>query len=401
MDAMIRQSKDWLKTLHMEDSRKRYRIQTAFPSVRDVLNKIRSYCSSINLHILDVTQKVAKIATQAKPTTISETTLRAKDVESNTSKPKALTKARTMPRTLAKWDDDNELEFPALITSKSNHHDSQMRTEAEKTHTGHSCKSTMETIDIKEEATKSVSEVFVSLIVCNEDATHQSSNKMTSTRSHGNISSKSDHEDSESQKAIFKNSKGFDGLITQGHKELSIGHKERSSKSAEKESILLRSPKSQKSLHCSGTKQIEKKLKESDGKFSLNKTSIDRLATAFVSCADVSEFELDLNSSTRPTVPLGSLNCRQKDLTNLDIKILETMEKFQKTFERKTSRYKFAATEGIEVSSAEESLIESFLEIDLMDVKHSVPTHKQTTHDLKEFRLFNQSYTLPRLTKSS
>ncbi len=396
MDGLLRQSKDWLRLLHTEDLRKRYRVQSVFPSIREILNRIHSYCLSINIHIFDATTKTTvqiKTATTGSPTIATK----AKDTEDPFSKPKQLTKARTMPISLAKWENDTEMEFPALTTSKSNKPDSQPKTEIERTHVLHSCKSTMDTIDIKEEANKSNSEICIPTTHTKDDAIQRSSNKITSTRSHDDISLKNARENSQEEKFLLKTSKGSDNLMVPGYKEHCTIHKERNTKSAEKETFLLRSPKSQGSQHFDGLSLIERKSKEFDSKLLINKTSIDRPTLENHSPNDISLFDLGMPSEAESLIFRSSHSTRHKGLTYQDIIILETMDKCQTTLDRKTSRYKFAS---IDANPSQESLIHSFFETDPISTKNNISAFKKSTEDLREFRLFDQSYSLLRLKKS-
>ena len=111
MNAMVRHSKDWLRAIHLEDSRKRSRVQTFFPSVREILGKIKNYCATISLNIFDMPLKLEKIPSKTKSTIAlaSEIAPKTKDPSILANKSHALTKTRTMPRALAKWDDDGEL----------------------------------------------------------------------------------------------------------------------------------------------------------------------------------------------------------------------------------------------------------------------------------------------------
>ena len=398
--------------------------KTIFPNLPFILAKIHKFCVERHIVLFDA-PKVAHPIAKAKETQLIQKKEPVVAV-------KKCTKRKINFVSTAKWETD-ELSFPPLHCSQASHDNISDNGQADKNVTEKSLKSTLDTnenksvipttenrsitfvgdqknSEIMENKSQTIPNDYIQSIPCVEEKDLLSKSNLTSVIER-------------------KNSGSFENLKVEDIKSHFENHKDRNSKSAHKgkgkqinktksKNESQKRPKHSDHQHDSSPK---KKANECTESLHLNKTSIEmnksaksesgRKTTDHTENDELSTFASDavLDYPIKVGKAEHYIEENLDGLTNLDLMILTSMNKCYPTFERSTSRYNFVKdSENSDIDKKMHqcqkftSLIQSFLDDENPLSKSSDSTTKKAEEGpTKEFRLFDQSYTLQIGKKSS
>jgi len=402
IDYLVLNSKDWLKTVFADEAKRKTKLSSIFPSVGDVLAKIQKYCAEKQIVIFEVAPKLPLNSQPTVKTVAQPIQKSTKGFEVAKSKMKTVTKKGTVAVTCAKWTVD-EHEFPPLETSKSAQNDKSEPLDFDKIVLERSLKSTIDTVDNK--SAKLAQENCSNTVNCqqsnSEHGVDKSLNGFANDQFKQDLNESEHSQDKSSQlKIALKNERKISESFELSQVE---NQKERNSKSLRKNNQRTESPKQQKSSSSHHNSPIKKKSADGSSDFVSNKTSIDRQSNCKSEKDQISTFDISDCSNLKNSDIEGYIEKHQDCLTELDIKILESMNKCYTNFERCTSRYNFVTDGAVEKDEKEEklkqcqkfsNLIFSFLHENPLEVISPKTEDRQTEPSSKEFRLFDQSYTL-------
>jgi hypothetical protein len=399
IDFLVLGSKDWLNKLFADEAKRRPKLNPVFSSVSEVLTKIQKHCAEKQIAIFDVATKLPpNNQPTAKPVVQSlQPQIKAPEVVKPKAKPVA--KKVTVAITCAKWTAD-EQEFPPLESSKSSHNDKTELLDFDKIVLERSLKSTIDTVENK--SAKLAQENCSNTINCqqsnSEQAVDKSLNGFHNDQFKQNLNESEKSQDKNSQhKLALKNERKISESFELSQVE---NQRDRSSRSVRKHNQRAESPKQQKSSSSHQNSPIKKKTADGSSDFVSNKTSIDRHSNTKSEKDQISTFDVSDCSNLKTSDIEEYIEKHQDCLTNLDIKILESMNKCNSNFERCTSRYNFASDkspskeEKLKQCQKFSNLIFSFLLNNPLEDAANRTEHRQSEPGSKEFRLFDQSYTL-------
>lgn len=392
-------SREWLKALFAEESKRKSKITSIFPSVSDVLAKIQKYCAEKQNVVFEVAPKLPQNSLPTAKTVVQSVKKPSKGSEVAKTKMKTVAKKGTVAVTCAKWTVD-ENEFPPLETSKSTQNERSEPLDFDKIVLERSLKSTIDTVENK--SSKLAQENCSNTMNCqqsvSEHAVDKSLNGFANDQFKQELNESEYSQDQTSQiKTVLKNERKISESFELSQVD---NQKERNSRSLRKNNQRAESPKQQKSSSSHQNSPIKKKSADGCSDFVSNKTSIDRQSNCRSEKDQISTFDISDCSNLKNSDIEGYIEKHQDCLTELDIKILESMNKCYTNFERCKSRYNFASDgsvvkeEKLKQCQKFSNLIFSFLQDNPLEAVSQKTEDRQSEQSCKQFRLFNQSYTL-------
>jgi hypothetical protein len=406
IEFLIANSKDWLRALHARESKKTLKQATIFPSVHDILAKIQKFCTEKHICLFEEPVKTLKVtAVIAKPEVrvVGDVFIKQKISEITKCKPKTVVKKGTVAVTFSKWTVD-EPEFPPLELSKSVHSDVTETLDFGKIVKERSLKSTLDTIDNRSQnqTNQDISSINIDQGSQPEHLGEKSNNIVFNGQNGKNV-----------QRIEVKNLECSDQQISKlkGHLEKTVEDnqrdsivtdievtKDRNSKSLTKNKNKPETFRSQKPSNSHNNSPSRKKNEDSSHNIESIKSSVDKKLNFK---DDVSTTESLLTSNLKGSDIDDYISKNQECLTELDIKILESINKSQISFDRSSSRYQFVnETQRAEEQKLKQchkfsNLIFSFLDENPLKIEDVITDpDRQNKPCTKEFRLFDQSYSL-------
>jgi hypothetical protein len=414
IDFLVSSSKEWIKSLHSQEACRKSQINSIFPSLKEIFRKIQNYCSEKQIDFFEMAPKFPKITEQPAKIVVhpsNEASLRLSNVSesSQTNKSKIATKKTATTISRAKWNTD-EPDFPPLTVSNKIQTEKIELLDFNKNVLERSSKSTKDTNEQKDLKIKEESHL----------------NTLSIQRTHSELAPKKSFQENRTDFTepiascidAVKNEASLDvkAITTAGkHIELSdtqiingLNHESNGASISKTANSDLR--KTERKANCDPSdfhrnSKIKQKNTETPSKFT-NQENVAEDAVKLSSAPD-------LMSTTEKTISLENsdieeyIKTNHQCLTNLDIKILESMNKCYNKFERPSSRYNFVNTpesgEQQKWKQCQEfsNLIFSFLNENPLKATFQANIHRQSAPEFSEFRLFDQSYTLDIPRKSS
>ena len=417
IDHLINFSKDWLKEKLQEESRNKNTMKSIFPNLAFIFSKIQKFCSEKQIVLFDFPKIIPP------PVKTGKEMCPIQKKESATMVKKC-TKRRINFVSTAKWDSE-QLTFPPLQAARSVHIDCTEKLDFEKIVMERSLKSTVDTNENKSvlPTIDHASNTFACEMKNSENLDNQSISALHKENralprvddkellSKSNLTFQNDRKNSGSFEKIdvsnikvhFENPKDRNSKSANKSNDVKSGKSKTKNETQKKSKAALQhsSPPKKKAndqLDCLDANktsiEVNKITKSEDNKKNNRSTKNDDLST-FTS-------DIVLDNGQKHSKIEHFIEENHDGLTNLDLMILNSMNKCYTVFERSTSRYNFVKDAENQESSDKihpcqkfTNLIQSFLEEDNpLSKSGEAHTSQNDEQPTKCFRLFDQSYTL-------
>jgi hypothetical protein len=401
IEFLIENSKEWLRALHAKESKKKYKIATVFPSIHEILVKIQNYCKEKHVYIFGESEKTSKIAPvviKSDIKIIGNVVIKPRISDISKGKQSNNVKKGSVAISFSKWTVE-EPEFPPLELSKSVQSDPRESLDFEKIVFERSYKSTFDTIDNR--SRHQTNPEFSSINIeerSQSDTICANSLNCAAVKNEGskNLENK-DLKDNEGTNKLTPEGEVDFQENEQDSREVDLDvSKDRNSKSLTKNKDKPEISKLQKASNSHNNSPARRKNGDNSQKIESKKSSIDKKLN-FKDEASTSESIL--NSNFKGSDIESYIAKNQECLTELDIKILESMNKSQISFDRACSRYQFVSESQIfEEQKPKDchrfsNLVFSFLEENPLRIKDvRIDQISQSDTSSNQFRLFGQSY---------